>query len=240
MITQTDAFVVVLDTCVLAPMPLCDTLLRLAEDPAFYMPRWSAGILEELRRVLLRMQYSGAQAERRITAMQTAFEDACVTGYAELVPSMTNDEKDRHVLASAVRAGAHAILTENVKHFPAESVEPYNIDVLTPDQFLAHQFHLNRDLLEEKLRGQARLAGFRTTLSFADWRSGRRRCPSCSWNLRSYVRYSAFRFCSTSLMKLRLILYFARSASIWRTNSAPRSRRFITDAAFASRLTGSS
>lgn len=39
MITQTNAFVVVLDTCVLAPMPLCDTLLRLAEDPAFYMPR---------------------------------------------------------------------------------------------------------------------------------------------------------------------------------------------------------
>ena len=52
MITQTNAFVVILDTCVLAPMPLCDTLLRLAEDPAFYIPRWSAGILDELRGVL--------------------------------------------------------------------------------------------------------------------------------------------------------------------------------------------
>ena len=72
--------------------------------------------------------------------MQTAFEDACVTGYADLVESMTNDTKDRHVLAAAVRTGAHAILTENVKHFPAESVEPYNFDVLTPDQFLAHQY----------------------------------------------------------------------------------------------------
>jgi hypothetical protein len=58
--------------------------------------------------------------------MQTVFEDACVTGYAELIPSMTNDAKDRHVLAAAVRTGAHAILTEKVKHFPAESVEPYN------------------------------------------------------------------------------------------------------------------
>lgn len=29
MITQTNAFVGVLDACVLAPMPLCDTLLRL-------------------------------------------------------------------------------------------------------------------------------------------------------------------------------------------------------------------
>ena len=59
----------------------------------------------------------------------------------------------------AVRTGAHAILTENVKHFPAESVEPYNIDVLTADQFLAQQFHLNRELLEEKLCGQAKARG---------------------------------------------------------------------------------
>src|SRR5258708_3119369 len=28
-------FVVVLDTCVLAPMPIMDTLLRLAQEPAF-------------------------------------------------------------------------------------------------------------------------------------------------------------------------------------------------------------
>lgn len=155
MIAQTNAFIVVLDTCVLAPMPLCDTLLRLAEEPAFYMPRWSAGILDELRRVLRRMEYSESQADRRITAMQAAFEDACVTGYAELIPSMGNDEKDRHVLAAAVRTGAHEILTENVKHFPEESLDPYNVEVLTPDQFLVHQFHLNRELLEEKLRGQA-------------------------------------------------------------------------------------
>jgi hypothetical protein len=105
------------------------------------------------------MEYSERQAARRITAMQTAFEDACVTGYAELTPSMSNDEKDRHVLAAAVRDRVHAILTENVKHFPAESVEPYNIDVLTHDQFLAHQFHLNRELREEKLRGQAKARG---------------------------------------------------------------------------------
>ena len=31
MIAQTNAFIVVLDACVLAPMPLCDTLLRLAK-----------------------------------------------------------------------------------------------------------------------------------------------------------------------------------------------------------------
>jgi predicted nucleic acid-binding protein len=142
-------------------MPLCDTLLRLAEEPAFYMPRWSADILGELRRGLRRMKYSEAQAERRVTAMQAAFEDACVTGYEKLIPSMTNDTKDRHGLAAAVCAGAHAILTENVKHFPARSVEPHKIEVLTPHQFLVHAFHFNRELLEDKLRGQAVARGIR-------------------------------------------------------------------------------
>jgi len=50
---------------------------------------------------------------------------------------------------------ALAILTENVKHFPAESVAPYDIAVLTSDRFLVHQFHLSQGLLLEKLRAQA-------------------------------------------------------------------------------------
>jgi hypothetical protein len=108
MIAPSNRYIVVLDTCVLAPMPLCDT---------------------------------PAQADRRITAMECAFEDASVTGYECLVASMTNDPKDRHVLAAAVRCGAHAI------------------GVLTPDDFLVHQFHLNQDLLAEKVVAQALARG---------------------------------------------------------------------------------
>lgn len=48
MIAQSNQYIAVLDTCVLAAMPLCDTLLRLAEDPAFYIPKWSADIVREL------------------------------------------------------------------------------------------------------------------------------------------------------------------------------------------------
>lgn len=84
-------------------MPLCDTLLRLAEDPAFYIPKWSDDILRELRSTLQRMGYPAAQADRRVAAMETAFEDARVNGYECLVDSMTSDPKDRHVLAAAVR-----------------------------------------------------------------------------------------------------------------------------------------
>ena len=45
-------YIAVLDACVLAPMPVMDTLLRLAEEPAFYTPKWSAQILQEVERVL--------------------------------------------------------------------------------------------------------------------------------------------------------------------------------------------
>lgn len=155
MIAQSNQCIAVLDTCVLAPMPLCDTLLRLAEDPAFYIPKWSSDILRELRATLERMGYTPAQVERRIAAMESAFEDASVAGYECLVGAMTNDPKDRHVLAAAVRCGAHAIITHNVKHFRPETAKPYDLDILTPDDFLVHQFHFNDELLREKLASQA-------------------------------------------------------------------------------------
>lgn len=159
MIGRTDRHVAVLDTCVLAPMPLCDTLLRLAEEPAFYIPLWSADILRELRSTLLRMGYSETQTARRITAMETAFEEAKVGGYERLIASMTNDPKDRHVLAAAVRGGAHSIVTANVRHFPPASTAAYDIDAITPDDFLVRQFRVNDQLLIEKLTAQAAARG---------------------------------------------------------------------------------
>jgi hypothetical protein len=91
--------------------------------------------------------------------MESAFEDANVHGYQRLTASMTNDPKDRHVLAAAVRSGAHAIITHNVRHFPPASVKPYDVDVLTPDEFLVHQFHLDGELLVERLAAQAAAHG---------------------------------------------------------------------------------
>ncbi|MGH9341992.1 MAG: hypothetical protein ACRD1R_21000 [Acidobacteriota bacterium] len=45
------------------------------------------------------------------------FGDAWVIGYGPLIESMTNDSKDRHVVAAAVRCGAEMIVTyNNVNH----------------------------------------------------------------------------------------------------------------------------
>ena len=89
MLSTTNQYIVLLDACVPAPMPLCDLLLRLAEEPAFFAPRWSADILREVNSTLRRFGYSDEQAERRLIAMRSAFDDAEVTGYECLQTVMT-------------------------------------------------------------------------------------------------------------------------------------------------------
>ncbi len=60
-------------------------------------------------------------------------------------------EGDSHVLATAVRCEADAIVANKTKHFPAEILEPYGLERLTVDEFLLHQFSLDDSLVREKL-----------------------------------------------------------------------------------------
>lgn len=68
-----------------------------------------------------------------------------VEDYEGLIPAMTNHEKDRHVLAAAVRANAELIVTDNKRDFPPNAVKPYEISVSTPDDFLLDQLDLSPD-----------------------------------------------------------------------------------------------
>ncbi len=43
----------ILDACVLLPMPLADTLFRMAETPRLYVPKWSSEIISEVSRNLI-------------------------------------------------------------------------------------------------------------------------------------------------------------------------------------------
>lgn len=108
---------VLLDTCVLLKSYLCDTLLSVAEVGAF-RPLWSDHVLEELRRNLVKAGAKPAAVEHRLGQMATYFPDARVTGYEQLIGSMTNHPKDRHVLAAAVAGRADTLVTENLKDFP--------------------------------------------------------------------------------------------------------------------------
>jgi hypothetical protein len=76
--------------------------------------------------------------------------------YEKLIDSMTNHKKDRHVLAAAVIAEADVVVTKNVKDFPKESVERYNIEVQPPDQFVRNQTALNPGLFLSGFLNRAR------------------------------------------------------------------------------------
>lgn len=78
--------------------------------------------------------------------MRREFPDAMITGYEPLISEMTNDRKDRHVLAAAVRANAAIIVTANMKDFPPHACTPYDVGVVHPDDFLLDQL----DLYEEE------------------------------------------------------------------------------------------
>lgn len=148
------AFAVVLDTCVLYPAHLRDTLLRLPER-GLYRPLWSQDILEELHRNLIEVGIDQESVVHLLDEMTAAFPDALVTGYESLVDAMTCDEKDRHVLATAVRANASAIITFNLDDFPESSVQPFLIDLIHPDQFLLDAYDLAPDLVFDEVSRQA-------------------------------------------------------------------------------------
>jgi predicted nucleic acid-binding protein len=128
--------VALLDTTVLFPFYLRDTLLRAAELE-LYQARWSRDILAELQRVLVEHRRTDeTQVRRLIRAMRAAFPEAEEVGYQSLIESMTNDPGDRHVLAAAVHAKADVLVTSNVRHFPKRSVEPHGIQVQSANAFL--------------------------------------------------------------------------------------------------------
>jgi hypothetical protein len=80
---------VLLDTCVLLKSYPCDTLLSIAEEGAF-RPQWSDHILGELRRNLMKAGAKQEAVEHRLGQLATYFPDARVTGYEDLIGSMTN------------------------------------------------------------------------------------------------------------------------------------------------------
>lgn len=147
---------VVLDACVLIPMPLADTLLRLAEEPRLYLPKWSRTIIEEVTRNLIaKWRLSAEKACRREDALRQHFPEAWVEGFEHLVEMMKNDPTDRHVLAAAVRAHADLIVTYNKRHFPESAVRHWDIEVQGPSAFLRGLYDLDAGLFVQKLHEQA-------------------------------------------------------------------------------------
>ena len=143
-------FTATLDTSVLWPSQQRDFLLSLAVEGT-YRPTWSSAILDELQfheeAKLVKRGMPVAEAARRaatlIAAMRREFADAEVDGWQPLEGTFgLPDPDDEHVLAAAVIAGAGAIVTENLKDFPADRIPP-GIQVLSARECAKNTVALN-------------------------------------------------------------------------------------------------
>jgi predicted nucleic acid-binding protein len=153
-------FLAVLDACVLVQAPLRDTLLRLAEPPRLYLPQWSDEIIAETVRTLEnRIGLSSQKTAYLVGQLREHFGEAWVPGYEPLIEQMTNDPRDRHVLAAAVKSGATVIVTYNKRHFPPAATTPWGIEIQGPSTFLKCQYDLNPSVVVDKLHAQAQNLG---------------------------------------------------------------------------------
>ncbi len=148
-------FTVIYDACVMYPAPLRDTLMRLAMTDLF-KAQWTDQIHEEWINALLRQgKHSRKTLERTKDLMDSHVRDAKVTGYESVIEGLAlPDPDDRHVLAAAICCGADAIVTFNLKDFPEETLNPYGIEVIHPDDFIYYQLDLAPSICCKAIRAQ--------------------------------------------------------------------------------------
>jgi predicted nucleic acid-binding protein len=151
-------FTALLDANVLYPAPVRDYLLHLA-NLNLYKPKWSSTIQEEWIRNLLknRPDLSKEALERTKTAMDSAFPDANVDKYEDLISAIKlPDDDDRHVVAAAIRGKADVIVTFNIKDFPVTAMSIYDIEVQSPDEFISNLINLDKKKCLKALENQVK------------------------------------------------------------------------------------
>lgn len=147
---------VLLDACVLYPIGLRDTLLNVAEA-GFYRLLWTDEILAETSRNIVENTpgLTDEHLNKTFAAMRRAFPDAVVKGYEHRVEEMTNNPKDRHVLAAAVVGHADILVTANLRHFPKKACSALGIRVQSPDEFLCDALSAGPAVMVAVIRDQA-------------------------------------------------------------------------------------
>ena len=105
-----------------------------------FRAKWTAAIHDEWMRNLLfdRPDLTRERLERTRSLMDENAPDCLVEGYEHLIPQVTlPDADDRHVVAAAIHARADAIVTFNLKDFPAAELVRFNLEAIHPDDFIS-------------------------------------------------------------------------------------------------------
>lgn len=151
---------ILLDANVLANHAVCDLYLRLAEKPRLILPKWTNQILDEVYRThVQQLDWEASLANKFRNAVTKSFPEAFISGYEDLIPLMTNDEKDRHVLAAAVRDKLDIIVTFNLKDFKPEDLEKWGVRAVHPQDYLLTLYSMNPQVVIIKLNHIARKKG---------------------------------------------------------------------------------
>lgn len=136
-------YTAILDANVLYLNLLRDLLLSLAAA-GLYHARWSAQINEEWTRNLAANRPEiASKIGHLLDQVNQAVPDCLVENYTFLIDGLVlPDPNDRHVLAAAIVGHADAIVTANLKDFPANVMAAHGIEVQHPDDFLMNQLEL--------------------------------------------------------------------------------------------------
>ena len=139
-------FTVIYDANVLYPSMLRDLLIRVAQA-GLVRARWTEAILDETFRNLKanRPDLDPVKLDRTRVLMCAAVPDCIVDDYEPLEQVFMDlpDPGDAHVMAAALKVQAQVIVTNNLKHFPDETLSHWGIEAKNPDDFLIDQFYLD-------------------------------------------------------------------------------------------------
>ena len=133
-------FTVLYDASVFYPAPLRDLLMELA-TAGLFRAKWSKRIQEEWIESLLRKRpdLNRERLERTKELTNRSVPDCLIEGYEPLIEGLKlPDLNDRHVLAVAIHCNAQVIVTYNLKDFPKESLQLFEVEAQHPDVFLRH------------------------------------------------------------------------------------------------------
>lgn len=157
--------IAVIDACALYPTVLRQILLGCAERGLF-SPIWSDRLLEEWARAAARN--GGPQDEQiaraEVAAVNRRFPAAVIPPGDERALWLP-DPADVHVLATAIKGGAEAVITMNLKDFPKRELSGHGVAAIAPDNVLMDFWLRDPEAVEqvvtqvhaeaERLSGQA-------------------------------------------------------------------------------------
>jgi predicted nucleic acid-binding protein len=146
----------VFDANILYPAPLRDLFIRLAQA-GLVSARWTEAIHDEWVRNVLKDNAapSAERLSRTRTLMNEAVRDCLVTGYEDLIDTLSlPDPDDRHVLAAAIHATAGVIVTFNRKDFPADTLAAHGLEAVHPDEFLLGLLNVAPEAVRAAVRRQ--------------------------------------------------------------------------------------